>query len=163
MKTQVLMAAIVAGFGLVATGAVAQERPDFATLDTNGDGAISITELQAQGEQRFATADTDGNGALSEAELLAQASERAENRAAKMVERMMEKLDENGDGEIQQGEMPERDSDRGERMFERADANDDGVLSAEEFEAAADHERGGRRGEHGDKRGEGREPRGDRG
>ena len=159
MKTQVLMAAIVAGFGLVATNAIAQERPDFATLNTNGDGAISLTELQSQGKDRFAETDTDGNGALSEAELLAQASERADDRAAKMVERMLAHLDENDDGEIQQSELPERDANRAERMFERADADKDGVLSAEEFAAAAEHDRG----ERGDKRGEGRGPRGDRG
>ncbi|MEO9865017.1 MAG: hypothetical protein ABJO29_08505 [Yoonia sp.] len=150
MKTPVLMAAIVAGFGLVATGAQAQERPDFATLDTNGDGSITVEELAAQGEQRFATADADGNGALSEAELLARASERSEGRAAKMVERMLERLDENGDGEIQQSELPERDGNRAERAFERADSDDDGVISEDEFEAAS--ERGGR-GERGGKNG----------
>lgn len=153
MKTPVLMAAIVAGFGLVATGAQAQGRPDFATLDTNGDGAISMAELEAQGEQRFATADTDGNGALSEAEMLAQAESRSEGRAAKMVARMLERLDANNDGEIQQTELPEHGGGRAERMFERADANEDGAISEEEFDAVADRGRGGRGGKHGDRGG----------
>ena len=160
MKTPILMAAIVAGFGLVSTGAQAQERPDFATLDTNGDGQITMAELTAQGEARFAAADTNGDGALSEAELLARASERADDRAAKMVERMLERLDENDDGLIQQTELPERDGDRAERRFERADANDDGVISEEEFETAAERGGKGRRGGHG---GKGGERRGDNG
>jgi Ca2+-binding EF-hand superfamily protein len=151
MKTPVLMAAIVAGLGLLAVSAQAQERRDFATLDANGDGSISMSELQEQGEQRFAATDTDGNGALSEAELLAQATERSENRAAKMVERMLERLDENNDGEIQQSELPERNGNHAERMFEHADANEDGAISEEEFDAAA--ERGGKRGVRGERHG----------
>jgi Ca2+-binding EF-hand superfamily protein len=154
MKTTVLMAAIVAGFGLAGTGAQAQERPDFATLDANGDGQITMEELEAQGEQRFTDADTDGNGALSEAELLAKASERSEGRAAEMVARMLERLDENEDGEIQQSELPERDGDRTDRRFERADADEDGTISEDEFEAAGERDRGGRRGHRSGKGGE---------
>jgi hypothetical protein len=162
MKTPVLMAAIVAGFGLVATGAQAQERPDFATLDANGDGQISMVELEAQGAQRFANADTDNDGALSEAELLAQATARSEGRAAKMVARMLEHLDANEDGRIQQSESPERDDDRAARRLERADTDEDGSLSEAEFEAAGDHGRDGRRGPRGGKGGERGEHRGHR-
>lgn len=160
MKTSILMAAIVAGFGLAAAGAQAQERPDFATLDINGDGQITMEELAAQGEARFTAADTDGDGALSEAELLARTSERAENRAAQMVERMLERLDANEDGLIQQSELPEHDEDRAERRFERVDADEDGAISEEEFEAAAERGGKGRRGGHGGKDGERRGGRG---
>ena len=163
MKTPILMAAIVAGFGLVGTDAQAQGRADFATLDSNGDGQITMEELAAQGAARFATADTNGDGALSEAELLARASERAEGRAASIVARMLERLDANEDGLIQQTEMPTPDGTRAERRFERADANDDGAISAEEFEAASERGGDGRRGHKGGKRGGHGEGRGGRG
>lgn len=163
MKTPLLMAAIVAGFGLAGTGAQAQDRPDFATLDTNGDGLLTQDELAAQGAARFAAADTNGDGALSEAELLARATARTEGRAAEMVARMLERLDANEDGQIQQSELPEPNADRAERRFTRADANDDGAISAEEFEAATERGRDGRRGHKGGKRGGHGEGRGGRG
>jgi len=146
MKTPILMAAIVAGFTLVGTGAQAQDRPDFATLDTNGDGQISMEELAAQGAARFAAADTNSDGALSEDELLARATARNQERAAKMVERMLAHLDENDDGLIQQSELPDPNATRAERRFSRADADENGTLSEEEFEAAgarADRGHGG--------------------
>ena len=91
-----------------------------------------MEELQAQGEARFASIDTNGDGGLSAEELIAAAEGRAEDRAARMLER----LDENGDGILQMDEMPRRGGDRAERMFDRVDANDDGVISQEEFETA---------------------------
>ena len=149
MKKTFLMAALLSGV-VMAAGAVSaqpdqRERPDFATLDTNGDGALTLEELQARGEARFAEMDTDGDGALSAEELIAQANAQAEDRVARMIERM----DENGDGALQADEMKPR-GDRGERnmdrMFDRMDADEDGVISAEEFAAAQEKmaERGGR-------------------
>ncbi len=143
MKMTLLMAGIAAGFTLVAADASAQGRPDFATLDTNGDGSLSLEEMQAAGEVRFASADTDGNGVLSADELTAAASEQAAERVAKMLER----LDTNEDGGLSQAEIQvvrRGGGEISERMFNRVDANDDGVVSAEEFEEA--RERGGRRG-----------------
>lgn len=148
MKTKILMAALLSGLVLTAGAAQAEnhrERPDFATLDLNGDGALSMEELQAQGEARFAAVDTDGDGTLSAAELSAVANERAAERTAKMIER----LDENGDGALQFEEMPARDGDRAERMFERVDADEDGAISQEEFDTAKERRGdrdGGRRG-----------------
>ena len=45
---------------------------DFAKIDADGDGQVTIDELRASGinltEEAFNTADSDGDGALSEAE-----------------------------------------------------------------------------------------------
>lgn len=148
MKRQILMATVFAGFAMAAGVAMADghrgERPDFATLDLNGDGGISLEEMQAQGEARFADIDTNGDGGLSAEELIAAADARAQERAADMIER----FDENGDGILQIDEMPRRGGDRAERMFERIDADEDGVISAEEFEAVKER-MGERRGDRG--------------
>lgn len=147
MKTTVLIAAITAGLTLVAVDASAdgrggpREKPAFATLDADGDGAISLAELQNAGAARFAEMDTDGNGALSSA---ARAAEMAD-RAAEMIARM----DENGDGELQADEMkPRGRGDHAGRMFGHMDADADGLISEEEYDAAGEG-RGGRGKRHG--------------
>lgn len=148
MKTTVLMAGIAAALVLTAADVQAKprgERMDFATLDANSDGQLSMEELQAQGQARFAAADTDGNGSLSAEELTAA----SEGRRANRIERMMERLDANEDGELSQEELAaarEGRGDRAERMFERADEDGDGLISEEEFEAAKERGRGGRHG-----------------
>ena len=133
MKTTLLMAGIAAGFTLIAADASAQERPDFATLDANGDGMLSLEEMQAAGDAHFASADTDGDGLLSEAELTAAASERAADRVARMLER----LDTNEDGGLSQAEIEvvrRGGGEISERMFNRIDADENGSISEEEFE-----------------------------
>ena len=147
MKRQIFAAALLSGLVMAAGAATAEEhrgdRPDFAELDLNGDGAISLEELQAHGAARFADVDTNGDGGLSADELIAAANGRAEERAARMIERH----DDNGDGILQLDEMPRRGEDRADRMFDHVDANRDGQISAEEFEAAKERmgdRRGGR-------------------
>ena len=151
MKTTVLIAAITAGLTLVALDASAdgrggpREKPAFATLDTDGDGAISLEELQNAGAARFAEKDTDGNGALSLAELAATRAAEMADRAAEMIARM----DENGDGELQAEEMkPRGRGDNAGRMFGHMDADADGLISEEEYDAAGEG-RGGRGKRHG--------------
>ncbi len=137
---------------MIATDASAQGRPDFAALDADGNGSLTLEEMQAAGDVRFAGLDTDGNGVLSEAELLATANERAAERVARMLER----LDTNEDGGVSQAEMDvvrRGGGEISERAFERIDADEDGAVSAEEFADAG--ERRGR----GDRGGKGRRGR----
>lgn len=133
MKSKIVMLSSAIGFVFLAQGAAAQDRPDFATLDLNGDGVVSLEEMQGAGDARFSAADSDGDGLLSSEELSALANERAADRVARMLER----LDTNEDGSLSQREIEVVQRGRGEmseRMFNRIDADDDGAISEEEFE-----------------------------
>jgi len=153
MKSTVLIAAIAAGLTLTAIDATAQgrgmpmDKPDFATLDADGNGGLSLDELKNAGAQRFAATDTDGNGSLSAAELVAEQQGHMADRAAEMIKRM----DANSDGELQADEMKPRGRDGGiERMFDHIDADQNGEISPEEFDAAGQDRRDhGRHGDHG--------------
>lgn len=142
MKTQILMVAIATGVTLTAFDVSAHgrngagmDRPDFATLDADGNGQLTLEEMQNAGAVRFAQTDTNGDGALSADELSAAATARQTDRITKMIER----FDENGDGLLQSSEMPEpgKGGRMGRRLahaFDHADANNDGSLSQTEFE-----------------------------
>lgn len=132
MKTKILISAILAS--VVMTAAAAQDapaRPDFNALDADGDGGVTLAEIEAQGAARFATSDANGDGALSADELIAASNGRAADRVTQMVER----FDANGDGLLQEAEMPQRDGDRAARMFEHVDADSDGIITQAEFDA----------------------------
>ena len=129
----------------------------FEELDTNGDGVVTAEEMEAHGAGLFAEMDTDGNGVISAEEILASMQERAQNRLSKGVERMVDKLDEDGDGALSADEMPQRGSSR---MFEHLDDDGDGAISAEEFEAGKEKReemrgKGRKGGGHGGKGGRG--------
>ncbi|MFZ3581510.1 EF-hand domain-containing protein [Loktanella sp. DJP18] len=170
MKTTLMMTTLLASLSL---GAVAQAqtvttppaaaptddpmRPDFATLDVDGDGAVTQEEMQAQALSRFATADTDGDGGLSAEEMIAQQDQR---RAARMA-RMIAARDTNGDGLLQAEEMVP-DGDRMARMFDHMDSDADGSISAAEFDAMTEHIGRGGPG-RGDHKGRGHDDRGGHG
>lgn len=158
---KILTLSLMAGVAVMTFGAAAdargegRERPAFSELDANGDGQLTLEEMQAHraahGAARFEASDTDGDGALSREEVLAAAQGRSEERAGRMFDRM----DADSDGTLTQAEIeagrPQRGDGEGrrgrggpERMFERADADNSGGLSAEEFEALG--QRGGKRG-----------------
>jgi len=105
-------------------------RPDFAVLDSDGDGRITQSEAQALGDARFQRADADGDGVLSRAELVSQIKSRDEARIGRKADRMIERLDADGDGSLSREEMG---NGRAARIFERADQDRDGTISQEEF------------------------------
>lgn len=97
------------------------DRPEFSTLDINGDGKITKTEVQAYGKARFASVDEDGNGSLSVEEL-----------TTRMSRRLLKHLDANGNGAVELSEMQVKL--RGKRLFYFHDENKDGVISQNEFD-----------------------------
>ncbi|MCF6273020.1 MAG: hypothetical protein L3J37_07490 [Rhodobacteraceae bacterium] len=105
------------------------ERPPFETLDTNGDGNLTLEEMQQKSEARFAELDTNDDGELGKAELLTQAM----NRAGETITRMLENKDKDGNGTLSLEEMSPRDLGP---IFERLDRDGSGDISLEEWETA---------------------------
>lgn len=107
----------------------AHAAPDFATIDTDGDGVISEAEFDAMrsgglaarlfADRTLERFDTDGDGVLSAEELSAAAQEMRGMRGAH--------------GGLRSGDA----ADRAARMFEMLDTDGDGMLSPEEFAAGA--------------------------
>ena len=66
MQKLILSSLVVLG---LSSAAFAQVPSDFATLDTDASGGLSLTEVQTAfpdlTAENFAAADTDGNGELS--------------------------------------------------------------------------------------------------
>jgi len=103
------------------------------TLDLDGDGWITRAEAEKAAAARLDKADTDGNGTLSLPEMQARAQADAAERSARKFAR----LGANGDGQIGKDEMQgAKRAGRVDRMFDRIDANGDGVLDAGELASA---------------------------
>lgn len=133
LRLTVLGLSITLGTATTCQAEARSAQPFFEALDGNGDGSLTKAELEAHRAARLSDADSNGDGMLSEAELAARGAERAQKRAARMVER----LDSDKDGLISQEELSAGMKRGPGRMFERADANSDGVVSKAEFDAMA--------------------------
>jgi Ca2+-binding EF-hand superfamily protein len=108
-------------------------------LDTNKDGVIDRTEFMAARDDKFASMDGDGDGAITEAELEAAIArfhdEHGTDSGGKHRGPDFGRLDADGDGAVTRTEF----DDAAERMFARFDRNGDGVLSPEDRK---DHDAG---------------------
>ena len=129
---------------------------DFAAVDTNKDGKITLEEIAAHRTAEIAAADTDKDGLLSEAELSALNHKRLSDRAGSMATRMISRLDSDKDGKLSADEM--QAARPAQRMFDRVDTDKDGALSEAEIAAAKDRmadRRGGKHRRGGDRHGHG--------
>lgn len=77
------------------------DNPVYKSFDTDADGTVSATELEAGVANLHATHDADGNGALSAEEFAALFAEATRG----MAERPFAMLDANEDGAIDADEM----------------------------------------------------------
>lgn len=98
-------------------------------MDADGNGELTLQELQTGQLKRFADVDSNGDGAVDADEMKAHIMKRMERRADRRVQRRMRRLDENRDGQISEAEFTERAKQR----FSWNDLNDDGKLSGDEL------------------------------
>ncbi len=114
------------GFGMMGHGpgghGGAMVREMLASVDTNGDGALSQEEIDAAVNARFAEFDADNSGGLSLEEFQALWAEITRPIAV----RAFQFLDPDGDANIAREEL----ADRFGSVVARFDRNDDGVLDA---------------------------------
>jgi len=137
--------------------------------DGDAEGIVTIvhepevSEPVTVWDEFLAEMDADGNGTLSVEEMSAAVEKRAAERSAKMISRMIEWQDTDGDGMLSQAELGGK---MGQKMFSHLDADDDDVISEEEYANAEKRKcRGGRgmSGKHGNFGGNGDHGRGHKG
>lgn len=102
-------------------------------------GALAAPPERGHGPRlpAFTDLDANGDGRITADELTAHATARAQERA----ERMMEKLDTNGDGLLSIEELSKAPEGHADRMMERVDTDKDGAISQEEYDAAVERMR----------------------
>lgn len=128
---------------------------EFADVDLDKSGQITVEDLQAFAKARFDAADADGNGELTLEELKAQAEKRMADRMEKgqgkgdgkrmgkmmqkrmgwKIEDRLAKKDADENGSLSFEEMSPELS-RFERLIDRFDTDDDNAISQAEFDAA---------------------------
>jgi Ca2+-binding EF-hand superfamily protein len=151
-KTLTLLAINTVFAGSVSAMAQAQDmdgpgpKPmlNFEAMDADKDGKITSAEFDAFRAAEFAKADTNTDGLVSAEELVAKHIADMTARATDMAAKMIERMDENADGQLSAEEMAQ--GPRAPTMFERADADGDGAISKEEADAI--REKMGRHGKH---------------
>ena len=102
---------------------------DFEEFDIDKDGKVSKEEIRERREIAVQSMDLNGDQKLNADELMQQYTKRAQLS----VNRMIKKLDSNGDGSLSFAEL-----ENGQRvgtlrkLFDRLDKDDDGYISKEE-------------------------------
>lgn len=138
LSKKLMAAAIILGLGL-STSAMARPGHGMAQMaaqyDTNGDGTVTMEEIQAARSAEFQANDTDASTTLNVEEWQALM---AKKRAARVAAHLA-KLDTDGNGSVSlaefQAKAPAARVAAAATLFGLADANADGALSAEELAA----------------------------
>ncbi|PZR01039.1 MAG: histidine kinase [Cereibacter sphaeroides] len=109
---------------------------DFAVIDTDKDGKITMEEIEVYRASRVQGVDANNDGKLSVDELTAMEMKRMEEVARSKAARMVERFDADGDGQLSAAELASRPVPM--RMFDRIDTDGDNAISQAEVDAARD-------------------------
>ena len=107
-------------------GAMAPAGTLFDRFDTDGDGQVTVKEVETVREELFLQIDTDGDGEMTRDEALAFGAGRLGDR----VDQRMERLDTDGSGTVS---AEEHAIGRSGVLFQRLDTNGDGVITRDEI------------------------------
>ncbi len=99
----------------------------FAKADTNHDGVVTLDEYVAAAKALYAQLDTQHNGKVTANEIAS--SPRTQERAVKVADRLIHRMDTNGDGVVSQDEFLAAAKSR----FAKLDKNGDGFIDADEM------------------------------
>ncbi|MBF0187634.1 MAG: hypothetical protein HQL50_06875 [Magnetococcales bacterium] len=100
-------------------------------LDSNGDGAISLQEIQEKKAKTFKLADSDGDGYLSVQEMM-------NLKKIRKAQRMLSRHDGDGDGKMSLDEY----TGRTPHWLTKADTNQDGQITLQELKAMKANKKG---------------------
>lgn len=139
LLTLAVLTALTAGSTFAATQSDATPKPQWASLDTNQDGAIDRAEAAAMPRlaERFDTLDKNKDGRLAQEEM----PRRGDGKHGKRGERggqhaMMARLDTDRDGRISLAEATVGEGKSAER-FAKMDVNSDGFVDRADHQLRA--------------------------
>lgn len=139
MTKQIKLASIFGAAALLALPLHAdggKRGKNFADMDADGNGSVSLEEMKAKHAERFAEMDADNSGEVSLEEMQAHHEDKGNKRKGGHGNRMaimFRGLDADGSGGISAAEMAAmHDLDA---RFGELDSNGDGALSEDELKA----------------------------
>jgi len=98
-------------------------------LDKDGDGKLSKDEVPERMAERFDKLDKDGDGFITAEEMQAMQRRGRDGQGGPQGGGMIKRLDKDGDGKLSKDEVPEKMAEH----FDKLDANGDGVLDEGEL------------------------------
>jgi Ca2+-binding EF-hand superfamily protein len=140
MKTTLLAGSLAIFLTAGTVAAVAAPVAPAGRFDPNGDGKVTVTELQQKSAERFKRMDANSDGTISKAEIDAAHADRRAHRGGPGGKDRLTRLDSDGNGSISFAEFNAGTT----HMMQRLDTNKDGEISRDEFAAG----RKGFRGRH---------------
>ena len=135
MKKSLLIACLL---GLGGTSVALAHGPHgrFGRMDADGDGKVTLAEMQKTVGDHFAKLDANGDGRVDKNELASfgeQMRAQHENERGARIEKHFAGKDADRDGKLSRQEVARMP----QPFFDRLDANKDGYLTKDEFAAKA--------------------------